>query len=152
MPLLLRWGMRFSALFGVGWLLFLSLAPFGGGSFAINDHPVSGMYFLTHAGPFIAPGAALLVVIAFGLRTGRLWMREAIVAFWMYVLGAGTVAMWVAGAWQWTAVAELLVFGGVAAWYLYGAPSVAAYFRALARRSVDTSDAVPASAGINPSV
>jgi hypothetical protein len=134
MPWGLRSSMWLSAFFGGLWTFLLLLAPFNLGTFAIDDQLVSGPYFLSHAGPFLLPGVALLLAIAFGIRTGRTWVRVAMVAFWTVVAVHAATWMWLADSPDWVSLLLVAVIGGSAVWYIYGNGNVRAYYGALERR------------------
>ena len=135
-PLLMRGGAILSVLFAGVWLLFVPFAAFNLGSYSINDQQVTGQYFLLHAYPILAPFVAILLAIAYGYWTERLWARPLPLIFWfavdlvlLYEVVAGLVSTVEAGTYAMWAVLYLLA----AWWYCYRKGTVVQYYQALTR-------------------
>ena len=136
LPFMLRMGMRVSAFIGLLWIALLPLAALNIGQYEIDDRTVSGVYFLTHADAFMLPMVAVLLAVAYGIRTVRLWARPLMVAFWLVGLVAfaalDLLSREAMSGGDIVALGELLFFAAVANWYLYAKPNVVSYYRALA--------------------
>ena len=133
-PWLMRTGIWLSAFVAAIWLLFIPLAAVDVGSYSIDDRVVSGPYFLAHAYPILLPFIGLLLAVAYGYWTERLWARPLPILFWLFV---DAILFWqilsgeVVGAEAIEFVAWALLYVACAVWYCFFKPSVAAYYRAL---------------------
>ena len=134
MPLLMRLGIMGSTLFAGVWLLFIPFAALNIGTYTINDRAVTGRYFLEHAYTILLPFFVLMVAIAYGYWTERLWARPLAVWFWfavdlvlLYLVVAGSVTTTESVMYAFWAV----VYVGAAWWYCYRKESVVRYYKAL---------------------
>lgn len=150
MPWLMRAGIPASAFMAAIWLLFLPLAALDVGSYSIDDRVVSGPYFLTHAYPVLLPFIGLLLALAYGYWTERLWARKLPIVFWLLV---DAILVWqilsgeVVGAEAIEFVVWALLYVAFAVWYCYFKASVATYYRALERAYGQEARATTAVAG-----
>lgn len=136
MPWLMRAGTVGSVLFAGVWVSFVPLAALNVGTYTINDRVVSGPYFLGHAGPILLPFIVLLLAIAYGYWTERLWARPLPILFWFAI---DLVLLWeiVTGDATGDDAVAFVVWGvlyiAAALWYCFFKESVARYYRALER-------------------
>jgi hypothetical protein len=153
MPLVMRWGMRLSALFfGLCALVYvrLLLALLGNGHFTINGERVTGEAFVAVAWPYYLFYPLLLGVgasIPYAFWRERRWGRRAVMAYW----GGGVMIFIVlqlmgrlpAGRFLNTLLSLLLCWA-CAALYFYGNKAVNAYYRALPGATDGSPHAQPA--------
>ena len=122
----------------MGFALALALAPFGRGSYFINNQPVSGPTFFREAWPSYLLAVGLHAVIAFGLWRERPWVRWLLLAYWpafgillaVFYLRHPEAVPDVVGTALFSVLASV-----VAWWYLYRRQNVVTYFRALEQRA-----------------
>ena len=133
-PWLMRAGCFVSAFSAFMFLLFVPLSALNIGSYAINEREVTGRYFLAHVYPVLAPYAALLIGISYGIWTERMWVRPLAIVFWfaidlllLYQVAAGMVGT--ADAVSFAVFAVLYI--ALAWWYFFRKKSVVSYYRAL---------------------
>ncbi len=87
------------------------------------------------AAPLVAVIGILMAFIAYGFAGQKAWSRHVVIAMfgliivYASILGALNMIHRVI---MWRAIINASVFGGVAVWYFYFKPNVAAYFRELA--------------------
>ncbi len=139
MPLLMRAGIVLSTLFAGVWLLFVPFAALDLGTYSIDEQQVTGQYFLVHAYPILAPFIVLLLALAYGYWTERLWARPLPLIFWfavdlvlLYQVVAGFVGTGEAVTYALWAV----VYLGAAWWYCYQKAAVVRYYKALEEATV----------------
>jgi hypothetical protein len=81
-PTLLVIGMVGSGVVSALATLFLVLAPFDVGNYAINDEPVSGPEFLRRAGLMMFAIAVICGAVSYGLAADRTWTRPLMLMDW----------------------------------------------------------------------
>ncbi len=135
MPLLMKLGMGFAALFAVGAVTLILLAPFGIGLFEIDGQPVSANEWLRVSAPLFLMAGGLMTGVAYGFRTQQTWSRHLVMALWLlvglYGLMAGMTGA-VPASVMWRAIIQAIVLGSVAAWYFYAKRNVVEYFNTVA--------------------
>jgi hypothetical protein len=135
MPLLMKAGFLFSTASGIAWGVFIPLAALNIGGFELGGQQVSGFYFLTHGYPLLTPFVAVLVVIAYGFWTERVWVRRLPLVFWSMV-GLVCLYLLVSSGITTGKVVVYLMGGvltlGLTCWYFYGKAKVTSYYRSLA--------------------
>jgi len=126
-PALLLLGQIFSLVAAAIFLVLLVAAPFNAGTYTINDESVSGPEFLRRVGWLFGLYGVLLGAIGVGLLRDAPWARPLMVAYWVVIaLSLLLVQPFTADS-VWGMV-TMLVFAGIAWWYLYQKPNVRAYF------------------------
>ena len=139
MPLLIKLGMWFAVIFVIGVTILLTLAVFGIGSFSIGGEAIDRQVWLRVASPVILWTSILMGIIAYGFYKEEYWSRHIVMLLWasigFFALSGLVVGVdFVPRVLLWRALAESVVFGGIAAWYFYRKRNVVDYFRMLAQR------------------
>ena len=115
--------------------LSILLAIWEIGPHIMGDERVTRDEWLHIAAPLVAVIGILMAFIAYGFAGQKAWSRHVVIAMfgliivYASILGALNMIHRVI---MWRAIINASVFGGVAVWYFYFKPNVAAYFRELA--------------------
>ena len=127
----------FAAFASVGMFLSILLAILDIGPHLMGGERVTRSEWLHIAAPLVALIGCLMVLIAYGLGTGKPWSRHIVMAIFIWIVvyasALGALNM-LRHTIMWRAIANASGFGGVAAWYFYLKANVVAYFRELANR------------------
>jgi hypothetical protein len=89
------------------------------------------------AAPLVAVIGVLMACISYGFATAKPWSRHLVIAMfglifvYASILGALNLIHHTI---MWRAIINGTLFGGASVWYFYFKPSVAEYFRELAKR------------------
>ena len=129
-PTLLTLGMVFSAFWsGLALLITVTTLFSSGGSYTINEQPVSREEFLSNPFVRLFPLVILYMgTVAFGLYRELAWVRPLMLAVWIaYALGIGFLD-WPGTSERVLGVGMALVLVAIAGWYLYAKQNVVAYF------------------------
>jgi hypothetical protein len=129
----------FAALGSMGMFLSILLAIMDVGPHIMGGERVSRSEWLHIAAPLVTSVGCLMALIVYGLRAGKTWSRQAVMAvFILIILYASTLGAlnMLRHTIMWRAIVNASLFGSAAAWYFYLKPSVAGYFRELARRQM----------------
>ena len=127
----------FAALASAGMYLSILLAVLDIGPHIMGGERVTRDEWLHIAAPLVAVIGILMAFIAYGFAGQKAWSRHVVIAMfgliivYASILGALNMIHRVI---MWRAIINASVFGGVAVWYFYFKPNVAAYFRELDRR------------------
>jgi len=125
----------FAALASAGMYLSILLAIWEIGPHIMGGERVTRDEWLHIAAPLVAVIGILMAFIAYGFAGQKAWSRHVVIAMfgliivYASILGALNMIHRVI---MWRAIINASVFGGVAVWYFYFKPNVAAYFRELA--------------------
>ena len=134
-PLLLRMAPWYFA-FGAFAAVFVLVTSLVGGSYTINDIPVTREAFLAATLPWVVPIGLLCAALSWGFARERLWARPTTVAAFVLLqlgtlIAAGRGAGWVAVAAA-SVVSVLLVT--LVGWYFYRRTEVVRYYADLMAR------------------
>jgi hypothetical protein len=136
-PFLIRILTWFAALASVGMYLSIVLAILGIGPHIMGGERVTRTEWLHIAAPLVAVIGVLMACISYGFATQKAWSRRVVIAMlalivvYASILGALNL---IHHAIMWRATINGTLFGGASVWYFYFKPSVAEYFRELAKR------------------
>jgi hypothetical protein len=130
-PTLLVLGQWWAAITGLVFLVLVTLAPFGIGTYSINGEAVSGPEFFHQAGAVFGVVGGLSLGIGLALIFEATWVRPLMVGFWVVIQAAAFAASSRELGDLLTSFLAAAITTSVAAWYLYKRPNVNAYFSAL---------------------
>jgi hypothetical protein len=137
-PFLLRFGVGFVRALAVLSLLAVACHPTGDLNVRVNGELIGRSQVLTWAYPAIVLTAVSLLVLAYGIKSGRPWSRPLAVAFWITFIG---LLLWVGGRAQvWSTLAATIPVAAFTLLYLYFSPAVQAYNSALAQREAQMTE------------
>ena len=115
--------------------IFLAILDIG--PHIMGGERVTREEWLHIAAPLVAVIGILMACISYGFATQKAWSRHvvitmfALIVVYASILGALNL---IHRAIMWRAIINGTLFGGASVWYFYSKPSVAEYFRELAKR------------------
>jgi hypothetical protein len=128
---ILTWG---ALLISLGMFLSLALNFLEIGPALMGGEHIDRAIWWRVAAPLVTLAGTLTAITSYGLAREKPWARHYAVALFVLIFAYAAVARALNGIpdrMMWRAFANASLFGGVAIWYFYFKPNVAAYFRAL---------------------